>query len=559
MDNGSPEVVDLIRKKRTAFKICTKVRDEKELLPIWIDHLIKAGFGLDEIIIFDNMSNDSEFIEFLNEIASDVLVISFDGYYNLVHYTGWLKNIYLALAESSDYFGFIDVDEFLYAIDESYSKLYIEGFVKDKLYEFLTQNNSYEIFSLPFLDQSWIASTECIRQSFSALLWGKIIFNSKLYLEELSKTSFGSIHAFMVQGYFKRKINYYPYFPPFVLLHQKFLNAKRVLRTNVYKLRSLDPEQGQLTHFTYAELEALARNYLAKKADLVTHLVSDPAKDKSVPDFVYGTLHQLEIALNSSDRQRHMLKDRYSIVPKDHKIFEIKFLDDLPIVRDTTLYHIASYMMNSNIYLEYSGGQYFSLAIKYGIKRVLVAVDNSYDKNSIVQHVEELGKNFEEFGVKVGLCAINLEKVNENNGSVKYSYIYRMLKQMTIPWENLFKSGLTPDLVIVDGAMKGTKLLICLLLAPPNTTILINLEDHYYGLIKHFVAPHLIVGAMATFKGFCLDDEGTAKSMILYDLCFRDPDKSVKQIDLREATYIHLQAKRITSYIRKKYSTIYSV
>lgn len=67
------------------FKICIKVKNEKELLPDLLSHLLRAGFSSEEIIIFDNTSDDREFLEYLDKISERFLVVKYSGDHNSVH------------------------------------------------------------------------------------------------------------------------------------------------------------------------------------------------------------------------------------------------------------------------------------------------------------------------------------------------------------------------------------------------------------------------------------------------------------------------------------------
>jgi len=132
MDKNREVVVSKIKESKTQFKICTKVRDEVEFLPVWLSHLQECGFSLDEIIIFDNNSTEREVFEFYSSLPDDVLIVKFSGEMNQVHNTGMFYDIYEALCESSEYFCFIDADEFLYKIDTEEGK-FIHKDIKSSL------------------------------------------------------------------------------------------------------------------------------------------------------------------------------------------------------------------------------------------------------------------------------------------------------------------------------------------------------------------------------------------------------------------------------------------
>lgn len=110
-DKDKTQILRKIAETYGDFKICIKVKNEKELLPDLLSHLLRAGFSSEEIIIFDNTSDDKEFVEYLDKISERLLVVKYSGDHNLVHMRGFI-DLYKTIAQSSKYFMFLDADEF---------------------------------------------------------------------------------------------------------------------------------------------------------------------------------------------------------------------------------------------------------------------------------------------------------------------------------------------------------------------------------------------------------------------------------------------------------------
>jgi hypothetical protein len=110
------EICKIISGHVCPLKIILKTQDDPGMLRLWIKYHQNI-VGLGGLVIFDNMSTESEVSEIYESISHDVQVFRYSGFHNYVHYTDQFPNLYKALQSSCEYFIFLDTDEHLTFFD----------------------------------------------------------------------------------------------------------------------------------------------------------------------------------------------------------------------------------------------------------------------------------------------------------------------------------------------------------------------------------------------------------------------------------------------------------
>lgn len=98
------------------FKILIKTKNEPNRLKNWIEHHSRIA-GLDNLIIFDNMSTDQALLDIYAQLESDLLIVRFDGLHDRIHHTQLFAELYTALRRSCEHYAFLDTDENLALYD----------------------------------------------------------------------------------------------------------------------------------------------------------------------------------------------------------------------------------------------------------------------------------------------------------------------------------------------------------------------------------------------------------------------------------------------------------
>lgn len=101
----------------SGLKLCAKVLDEPLLLAGWIEHHARI-VGYENLIIADNCSTDPETLHIYESFRSKVLIFTFDGAHNQIHWHPKFSDLFSTLRGSCSYFSFVDVDERLVYLDE---------------------------------------------------------------------------------------------------------------------------------------------------------------------------------------------------------------------------------------------------------------------------------------------------------------------------------------------------------------------------------------------------------------------------------------------------------
>jgi hypothetical protein len=146
----------------------------------WIEHHCRIVEPRN-ILIFDNMSDDPQVLSIYDQ-HPEVFVVRFTGFHNNVHRVGLFGDLYSALRDSSQFFVFLDTDEFLTLIEGDH--YHPDG----SILEFLQSDPLPQVFP-----GTWLYNTNWIANQFisgttpeylsSGLAWGKPVLRSNAPLD----------------------------------------------------------------------------------------------------------------------------------------------------------------------------------------------------------------------------------------------------------------------------------------------------------------------------------------------------------------------------------------
>lgn len=205
------------------LKVVLKTKDDDFFIEKWIEYYANI-IGIENIIIFDNESTNERTLQSYAKY-DDLLVVGFDGFHNLIHHVHLFRDLYEALKKSSQYFAFLDTDEFLVS--------YEQGLIKrDKsIVDRLTPEARGG-----FIPTTWLYNQTGYEHRFrcgidktvlnNGLIWGKPIISAAAPIA-------GSInHNCQIA---ERNVSVVPIGGLF-LLHMAYLSPKQRIRTNLNKL-----------------------------------------------------------------------------------------------------------------------------------------------------------------------------------------------------------------------------------------------------------------------------------------------------------------------------------
>jgi hypothetical protein len=151
-DANRAEFCARIEKVHSFIKIVLKTKNDPFFIERWIAHHMKI-VGPENLIIFDNMSDDSEVLSVYRKYRAQISVVRFAGHYQNVHQTPFFSDLYRSLARSSEYFIFIDTDEYLILMEDS------SYYADDRILKFVMDNRNYDLFpSTWLLNANWSPS-----------------------------------------------------------------------------------------------------------------------------------------------------------------------------------------------------------------------------------------------------------------------------------------------------------------------------------------------------------------------------------------------------------------
>jgi hypothetical protein len=212
------------------FKILIKTKDEPDRLRTWIAH--HSGIvGLDNLIIFDNMSTDQATLGIYAQFESELLIVQFDGFLNAVHHTRIFAELYAALRESCDYFTFLDTDEYLALYDGG------DGFhFRKEIVSFLRDHKKTMVFpgtwlrNLPGCNNRFMLPQSGWPTLRYGLEWGKPVISSACDvsgdLNHNRRVKYDMLPNDLITNVF--------------VLHRLQVSSAERIRINLQKLRALE-------------------------------------------------------------------------------------------------------------------------------------------------------------------------------------------------------------------------------------------------------------------------------------------------------------------------------
>lgn len=223
-DSDSTEVCARIEKVRAPLKIVLKTKNDRWFIERWIEHHLKI-VGPENLIIFDNMSDDPEVLSVYRKFCNEIEIVRFANPWFSVHHTFLFRKFYRSLATSSEYFIFIDTDEYLVLIDDDryYHDNRIVSFVKD--------NDKYDLFP-----STWLVNANWSATQFSCGVSACDLAINLACGKPLMRTDK------IPQGYMNHNFQLSTQFfaPPFrsslFLLHLSRLHPRQRITSNVNKL-----------------------------------------------------------------------------------------------------------------------------------------------------------------------------------------------------------------------------------------------------------------------------------------------------------------------------------
>lgn len=225
------------------IKVAVKVRDDFEMLSDFVKHYESMGEEVG-LIVMDNMSSDPRTKSLLSQLSPRHLVLRFEGFHNKVHDSRFFHGLHQAIAGSSAYYAFLDVDELAVWIDSDLRVRKGLSFSETLLSQDSPFIPGIWLENRPFahrdftLDLTTEAST---RQFVAGIRKGKPFISSKL---RLSKVDFARIHNYQFTEELGRPVlagNLY-------LLHMKNLDPRLRIQGNLNKLRNYNAVLGKLNH-----------------------------------------------------------------------------------------------------------------------------------------------------------------------------------------------------------------------------------------------------------------------------------------------------------------------
>ncbi len=215
-----------IARSKGPLKLVLKTKNDPYFLPRWISHH-RQIVGNENLIIADNGSTDPDVISIYERECSDILIVRLDGlHYDLNYPNGRFAQLYAALRASSQFYMFIDTDEFIGYYDGRHISF------DERILEPLAAASK----SSNFIPSTWLQCVTGFRDRFLCgtdettlrygLKWGKPILNSRCAeLPELVNHNThlrGYLHPSALAGHF--------------LLHLSRLSPRQRIRANYYKL-----------------------------------------------------------------------------------------------------------------------------------------------------------------------------------------------------------------------------------------------------------------------------------------------------------------------------------
>lgn len=223
---NSEELCARIERTRSTVKIVLKTKNDPFFIERWIKHHAKIVGG-ENLIIFDNMSDDPNVLSVYRRYRERVEIVRFSGSHNDLHHSLLYKELYRSLARSSEFCVFLDTDEYLILIEND--KYYDD----DRIITFVSDNKAYDLFPSTWL---WNANWSPVQFSCgtgAADLADKLACGKPLIRSDAIPTGYFN-HNFQLSS----KIFAPPFKTNLFLLHLAHLYPQQRISTNINKLIS---------------------------------------------------------------------------------------------------------------------------------------------------------------------------------------------------------------------------------------------------------------------------------------------------------------------------------
>jgi hypothetical protein len=165
-----------IVKNKSPFKILLKTKDDPYFLESWIQHHARI-VGLNNLIIFDNMSSNEQVRKTYEKYQFDIPIIQFEGNHNALHHAEAYPELYECLEQACQFYVFLDTDEFLTLIArDTYT-------CDERIVDFLQAHEGTRVFPASWLWNIAGSDTrfyigESLHCFGAHLAWGKPVLRS---------------------------------------------------------------------------------------------------------------------------------------------------------------------------------------------------------------------------------------------------------------------------------------------------------------------------------------------------------------------------------------------
>jgi Glycosyl transferase family 2 len=138
--------------KDTTLKIVLKVKDDPELLSVWIDyHATLVGY--ENLIILDTGSKDDRHLQLLSDYRYRVLILNYRRYYDHIHSTQSNRAFFDLLSRNCKYLTILDADEFLVA--------HVGGMLSKRHVIPILQSSSRSAYAATWLQNVSVPTQKC--------------------------------------------------------------------------------------------------------------------------------------------------------------------------------------------------------------------------------------------------------------------------------------------------------------------------------------------------------------------------------------------------------------
>lgn len=223
-DTSYAEICARIEKYRASIKILLKTKNDPFFVDRWIAHHLRI-VGPENLIIFDNMSDDQRVLSVYEKYRFDIQIVRFSALWFSIHHTYLFRHLYRALANSCEYFLFLDTDEFLILTNGK------EYFSDSRIVEFVDANGPLDLFPATCLPNAdW--KSERYKCGADASDLAENLARGKPLLRT-SSIPLGFVnHTFQLGN----RVFAPPFMANLFLLHLSRLNPKQRMSANVNKL-----------------------------------------------------------------------------------------------------------------------------------------------------------------------------------------------------------------------------------------------------------------------------------------------------------------------------------